>query len=78
MSLDGEWAVLFLDDRRTVVITAEANGSFTYRSFDHARHPIPVDGRSSIATATVRGGRLIRSPPGSKPTDSAPGHGPTG
>ncbi len=56
--------VLFVDDRRTVVITAEANGSFTYRSFDHARHSIPVGGTSSIATATVRGGRLIRSPPG--------------
>ena len=56
--------VLFVDDRRTVVITAEANGSYTYRSFDHARHGTPVGGTSSIATATVRGGRLIQSPPG--------------
>ena len=56
--------VLFVDARRTVLITSEPGGTYTYRSFDHAKPGKPVGSTSSIPTATVRGGRLVRSRPG--------------
>ena len=56
--------LLFVGDKRTVVITAEAGGGYTYRSFDHAKPGAPMGGTFSVATATVRDGRLVRSSPG--------------
>ena len=54
--------LLFVDERRTVLVTSETNGSFTYRSFDHARPGKAIgtsgNGSSSFAAATVRGGRV--------------------
>ena len=62
--------VLFVDARRSVVVTAEPRGGFTYRSFDHASRAEAVQGpdgaASSVATATVAGGRLVRTRPGSE------------
>ena len=55
--------VLFVDAKRTVLITAEPRGSYTYRSFDHAKPGAPVGGTSSIPTAAVKGGRLVGSQP---------------
>ena len=56
--------VLFVDARRTVLVTAELGGSFTYRSFDYAKPGTPVGSTSSIPTATVKGGRFVLSRPG--------------
>ena len=55
--------VLFVDTKRTVAITAEPGGADTYRSFDHAAPGAPVGSSSSIPSATVKGGRLLRSRP---------------
>lgn len=60
--------VLMVDSRRSVIVTAEPNGSYTYRNFDHARPGAVVEpaggGRSSRPTVTVTGGRLVPSAPG--------------
>ena len=54
--------LLFVDARRTVLITAEPRGGYTYRSYDHAKPGAPMGSTSSIPTATVTGGRLLSSP----------------
>ena len=60
--------VLYVDERRTVLITSEPDGRYTYRSYDHAKPGKAVhtrgNGATSVATATVNGGRLVRSGPG--------------
>lgn len=60
--------VLLVDSRRTVLVTAEPDGSYTYRSFDHATPGEVVapagGGRSSRPTVTITGGRLVPSDPG--------------
>lgn len=60
--------VLLVDSKRSVLVTAETDGSYTYRSFDHARPGKVIEagegGRTSTATATVTGGHLIPSKPG--------------
>ena len=60
--------VLYVDARRTVLITSERDGRYTYRSYDHAKPGDAVhtrgNGATSVATATVNGGRLVRSRPG--------------
>ena len=57
--------VLYIDAKRTVLITSDLNGSYTYRSFDHARPGKAIrtadNGATSVATATVQGGRLVPS-----------------
>lgn len=53
--------VIFVDMRRTILITAEPGGGYTYRSFDHAKPGAPVGSTSSVPTATVTGGRLFRT-----------------
>ena len=60
--------VLYVDAKRTVLITSERDGRYTYRSYDHAKPGNAVhtrgNGATSVATATVTGGRLVRSRPG--------------
>lgn len=60
--------VLLVDARRSVLITAEPGGSYTYRSYDHTKPGKVVtagqNGATSTPTATVRGGRLIPASPG--------------
>lgn len=56
--------VLLVDARRSVLVTLEADGSYTYRSFDHARPGAVVDTPAAITstpTVTVAGGRLVAS-----------------
>ena len=60
--------VLLFDAKRSVLVTAEPGGSYTYRSYDYAE-PSKVmtagqDGATSTPTATVMGGRLISATPG--------------
>ena len=60
--------VLLVDARRSVLVTAEPDGSYTYRSYDYAK-PGKVmaagqDGATSTPTSTVTNGRLISSTPG--------------
>ncbi len=60
--------VLLMDAQRSVLVTAEPDGSYTYRSYDYAK-PGKVmtagqDGATSTPTATVTGGRLIAATPG--------------
>ncbi|KQN25541.1 hypothetical protein ASE86_04770 [Sphingomonas sp. Leaf33] len=60
--------LLIVAPRRSAIVTREADGSYTYRSFDYAR-PGPVSeggeaGTSSTPTVDVRGGRLIAAPAG--------------
>lgn len=60
--------VLLVDAKRSIVVTAERDGSYTYRSFDHANQGKVIEagegGRSSTATVTVKGGRLAPTDPG--------------
>lgn len=56
--------VLLVDPKRTILITAEPRGGYVYRSFDHAKPGAPVGSTSSIPTAMVTDGRLLRSRPG--------------
>ena len=65
--------VIFIDARRTILITAEPRGVYTYRSFDHAKPGAPVGSTSSVPTATVTGGRLIPSPSGTETYEFAAG-----
>lgn len=59
--------VMLVDAKRTIVVTADEDGGYTYRSFDHARPGKVIDSggaASSVPTVTVRGGRLIPAAPG--------------
>ncbi len=60
--------VLLVDAKRSIIVTAERDGSYTYRSFDHAKPGKVIEagqgGATSTATVTVKGGRLVPSDPG--------------
>lgn len=60
--------VLLVDATRSIIVTAERDGSYTYRSFDHAKPGKVIEagegGTTSTATVTVKGGRLVPSDPG--------------
>ena len=60
--------VLLVDAKRSVLVTAEPDGSYTYHSYDYAK-PGKVmtagqSGATSTPTATVTGGRLMAATPG--------------
>lgn len=60
--------VLLTDAKRSIMVTAEDDGSYTYRSFDYAKPGKVIEagegGRTSTATVTVKGGRLVPAEPG--------------
>lgn len=59
--------VLLVDARRSVLVTADKNGGYTYRSFDYAHPGKVIDARggaTNVATTTVSGGRLVPADPG--------------
>ena len=60
--------VLLVNAKRSIIVTAERDGSYTYRSFDHAKPGEVIEagegGTTSTATVTVEGGRLVPSDPG--------------
>lgn len=58
--------VMLVDARRSVVVTADPGGGYTYRSYDYARPGKVVErdgGATSVATVTATGGRLVASGP---------------
>lgn len=59
--------VLLVDAKRSVLVTAEPDGSYTYRSYDYTKPGKVVkagqDGATSTPTATVTGGRLVTAHP---------------
>ncbi len=58
--------VLLVTSRRSVMVTAEPGGSYTYRSFDYDKPGKVIDaggGATSEATTTVIGGRLVAAEP---------------
>ncbi len=60
--------LLLVDAKRSIIVTAERDGSYTYRSFDYAKPGKVIEagegGTTSTATVTVRGGQLVPSDPG--------------
>lgn len=60
--------VLLVNPKRSVAVIAEADGSYTYQSFDYAQPGKVLDGgegrATSTPTVTVRNGRLVPSEPG--------------
>lgn len=60
--------LLIVTARRSAMVTREADGSYTYRSFDHDKPGRITQGgeagTSSTPTVEVRGGRLIAAPTG--------------
>lgn len=58
--------VLLAASRRSVLVTAEPDGSYTYRSFDYDKPGKVIDaggGATSEVTTTVTGGRLVAAEP---------------
>lgn len=58
--------VLLVTSRRSVLVTAERDGTYTYHSFDYAKPGKVIDaggGATSEATTTVTGGRLVAAEP---------------
>lgn len=60
--------LLIVAPRRSAMVTREADGGYTYRSFDYAEPGKVTEGgeagTSSTPTVEVRGGRLIAAPAG--------------
>lgn len=62
--------LLIVAPERSAIVTQEADGSFTYRSFDHDKPGDVTEGgergTSSVPTVEVRGGRLVKGAAGSE------------
>ena len=58
--------VLLFDGRRSVLVIAAEDGSYSYKSFDYAKPGKVIDvsgGVSNVPSTTVTGGRLISAEP---------------